>query len=465
MNFADFILAHSVDDPAALALSRGRYADFPEFTLALSTLEARRKLRTKVPEWLEHPSLRFPLPLSAEQCSSTETALYKAQFFASLFREEQCYLKPSLRDPSQPDGWAPPSYAAEGGHGFPIAPLFPAGINIADLTGGLGVDAWAFATAGARVLYNDMKPELVEAARHNFSELGVVAECRCEEVKPGAVAGILQGFKPDAFFLDPARRSATGGKVFRIADCSPDVTALLPELFAQARYVLVKLSPMLDITLGARELGTCVREVHVVGSGGECKELLFLLDREHSGDYTITVYDNSTTLSFTPSEERTASPLPSEARHLSSRPSEAHHLSSRPSEARGEIFLFEPGKALLKAGCFKLLSQRFSLAKPGVNTHLYFADSPQEALTPFGKWYRILESAPLDKRSIKSFGQRYPSADVTARDVHMTSEDLLKRLRSSSKSTPTPNPTASPIHIFALSTPSGNLLLSCTKAL
>jgi len=465
VNFADFILAHSVDDPAALALARGRYADFPEFTLALSTLEARRKLRSKVPEWLEHPSLRFPLPLSAEQCSSTETALYKAQILQDLFAEAE---KSAVVGQKFIDLFSGEKFLVREG----------VSASIADLTGGLGVDAWAFALAGAKVLYNDMKPELVEAARHNLPDLlssqpneapstchfdqgqrphGEISSFRCAEVTPGSVASILDGFKPDAFFLDPARRSATGGKVFRIADCSPDVTALLPELFAQARYVLVKLSPMLDITLGARELGTCVREVHVVGSGGECKELLFLLDREHSGDYTITVYDNSTTLSFTPSEERIALPL-------SSRPSEALHLSSRPSEARGEIFLFEPGKALLKAGCFKLLSQRFSLAKPGVNTHLYFADSPQEALTPFGKWYRIIESAPLDKRSIKSFGQRYPSADVTARDVHMTSEDLLKRLRSSSKSTPIPNPTDSPIHIFSLSTPSGNLLLSCTKA-
>lgn len=466
MTFADFILAHSADDPAALALSRGRCSAFPEFSLALSTLEARRKLRGKVPQWLEHPSLRFPLPLSAEQCSSTETALYKAHILASLFREERCYLKPSLRDPSQkrplplcispcspPRGHIALRAAAEGGHGFQIAPLFPAGINLADLTGGLGVDAWAFATAGATVLYNDMKPELEEAARHNFAELGVDVECRCEELKQGAVSAILDGFKPDAFFLDPARRSATGGKVFRISDCSPDVTALLPELFAAARYVLVKLSPMLDITLGARELGPCVREVHVVGSGGECKEILFLLDSDHSGDYTVTVYDSGHTLSFTPSEEHSAIPL-----------------LTQPSEARGETYLFEPGKALLKAGCFKLLSQRYGIQKAGVNTHLYFSDTHLENLSPFGKWFRILETAPLDKRSIKSFGERYPGADVTARDVHMTSEELLKRLRSSKSASTgisapadTHSSTDSPVHIFALSTPTGNLLLACTK--
>jgi len=377
MIFADFILQHQADDPAALALARKRYADFPEFPLALTTLEARRKLRGKVPEWLEVPSLLFPLPLSAEQCSSSETATYKSKLL------QKC--------------------------------------NIADITGGLGVDAWAFAKAGCKVLYNDMRQELVEAARHNFAELGITGvQFSCAEVAPGAVGGILGGFKADAFFLDPARRDTRGGKVFRIADCSPDVTALLPELFKYARFVLVKLSPMLDISLGARELGPSVREVHVVGADGECKELLFLLGRDHTGDYTITVADGGSTLQFSPAAEQEAQAI------------------LAPQELPSHFFV--PGKALLKAGCFKLLSQNYGLLKAGASAHLYFADEPQTALQPFGKWFRVLESAPLDKRSIRDFAARYPDADVTARAIPLTSDELRKRLGSRS---------GGPVHIFA----------------
>ena len=395
MNFADFILAHDADDPAALALARGRYADCPWFGLALRTLEARRKMRGKLPEWLAVPSLHFPLPLSAEQCSSSETAGYKAAMLLE---------------------WSPGQR------------------SIADLTGGLGVDAWAFAKAGAKVLYNDMKLELVEAARWNFGELGVEGlEFRCGEVKPGAVGEILGDFRPDAFFLDPARRDAAGGKVFRIADCSPDITALLPELFRYARYVLVKLSPMLDITLGARELGASVKEIHVVGSGGECKELLFLLDREFEGEYSVTVYDGGSTFCFSPVMEREAVPVYNDY----------------------GAWLFEPGKALMKAGCYKLLSEQFGLGKIGVNTHLYTASEPVEDLKPFGKWFRIMECAPLDKRSIKDFGSRYPYADVTARDVHMSSEELRKRLGCNSGGN---------VHIFALGTSSGSLLFACSRS-
>ena len=376
-------MQHSADDPADLALHRSRYANFPEFDLALRTLEARRKLRAKLPSWVDIPSLRFPYPLAAEQCSSEETAAYKASILAS-------------------------------------------GARVADLTGGMGADAAAFAALGGEVLYNDMRPDLVEAARHNFAELGIGnVRFSCAEVSPGSIGSILGEFKAGVVFLDPARRDSAGGKVFRIADCSPDVTALLPELFLHVRFVLLKLSPMLDISLGAKELGSCVKEVHCVGAGGECKELLFLLDREYSGDYSITVYENGKRFCFNPLEEIAAVA--------------SYGCNSGP-------MLFAPGKALLKSGCFKLLSQRFNLRKAGVNTHLYLADVAVVDLAPFGKWFRIEETAALDKRGIRDFGTRYPGADVTARGVHFTSEELKKRLASYGGKVTEP----AGMHIFAV---------------
>jgi len=397
VDYADFILQHSADDPARLALSRDRFRDFPEFDLALNTLEARRKLRGKLPLWLEMPSLRFPYPLAAEQCSSEETAAYKA-------------------------GLMPCS-------------------DIADLTGGIGADCAAFAALGGKVLYNDMRPELVEAARHNFAELGIRnVRLSCAEVKPGGIDAILGDFKADAVFLDPARRDSAGGKVFRIADCSPDVTALLPELFARVRFVMVKLSPMLDISLGAAELGASVREVHCVGAGGECKELLFLLDREFSGNYEIVVYEGGNRFCFNPLEEASA-------------------VAVQCSECAPGSWLFAPGKALLKSGCFKLLSRRFGIPKIGVNSHLYLADEPVRELWALGKWFRILEVVPLDKRGIRDIGTRYRGADVTARGVHITSEELKKRLDSASGSGATEG---GAVHIFAVHHDLGgkNLLLA-----
>lgn len=384
MEFAEFILAHEGEDPSALALARKRYAsEVEDFDLALTTLEVRRKLRTKVPQWYAVPSLRYPLRLSGEQCSSAETAFYKAKVAGSYGR------------------------------------------SVADLTGGLGVDSWAFAQVASAVLYNEMKPELADAARQNFTALGLAnVRVSCAELCPGKLAEVLDGFTPDVLFLDPARRAQDGRKVFRLEDCEPDVLQLLPELLEACPHVLLKLSPMADITLVSRQLG-CVKEVHVVGADGECKELLLKLERGYTGSFRTLIYENGATLA------------------LDEVPETVPVLS-------GDL-LFEPGKALLKAGAFDLPC-RYGLEKLEQHTHLYLASEREDALTPFGKWFRILETLPLDKRSIKDIGKRYPRAGVTARNIPMTSDELRKRLGVLDGGT---------LHIFGVKTAAGNQLLVC----
>ena len=86
MSFADFILQHEADDPVGLLLARDRYPDI-DLDLAVTTLEVRRRLKTKVPEWYAVPSLVYPSRLSGEQCSSSETARYKALLVSVLWRE------------------------------------------------------------------------------------------------------------------------------------------------------------------------------------------------------------------------------------------------------------------------------------------------------------------------------------------------------------------------------------------
>ena len=415
MSFADFILQHDADDPVRLLLARDKYPDV-DIDLAVTTLEVRRKLRTKVPEWYAVPSLVYPFRLSGEQCSSSETARYKAMVCGSSLVPE-----PSLRDPSHK--WAPPSYAAEGGHRFgdQTAPANER-LRIADLTGGMGVDAWAFAQVAEEVLYNEMQVELVRATELNFKELGVenvrFRNCR---VEPGKVKEVLDGFEPDVIFLDPARRAEDGRKVFLIEECQPDVLGLLPELFEASRYILLKLSPMADITMACKRLGAQVKEVHVVAAGGECKELLFLLDREWEGTPSTIVVAGAAVMEIPGQAWNDGSPfvIPSETKE-----------SGIPTGAkrRGEIWLFEPGKALLKAGAFDLPCRKFGLTKLGQHTHLYVGESVPEELRPFGKVFEVLEMMPLNNRTMKEAGKRWPQAEVTARNVPMTSDLLRKKL-------------------------------------
>lgn len=385
MELADFVLAHDGDDLGKLALARKRYVtEVKDFDLALTTLEVRRKLREKVPQWYAVPSLRFPLRVSGEQCSSTETARYKAAVAAA---------------------------AAKG--------------CLADLTGGLGVDSWAFAQVFDRVLYNEMRPELADAARRNFAELGLSnVTVSFAELAAGKLPLILGSFHPDILFLDPARRAMDGRKVFRLEDCQPDVLQLLPELLAACPLVLLKLSPMADITLVCKQLG-CVKAVHVVGAEGECKELLLLLERDYAGPYTLTVYSNGAV-------------------------AEISAPSGEPPAQVSPAWLFEPGKALLKAGAFTWPC-RFGLQKLGRHTHVYVGAEPVEVLKPFGKWYPILEVVPLNNRSIKELGKKYTRAEVTARNIPLTSDQLRAKLGVKS---------GGEVHIFGLHADAhaGNLL-------
>ena len=456
MEFKDFILAHEGEDLGALALARGRYAgEVEDFDLALTTLEVRRKLRTKVPSWYAEAGLRYPLRLSGEQCSSEETARYKAQVAA----------------------------ACCDGHPFAIA----------DLTGGLGVDSWTFAQVADQVLYNEMRLELADAARANFAALGISnIQVVSYELSSGNVASVLGGFRPDVLFLDPARRASDGRKVFRLEDCQPDVLQLLPELFAVCPLVLLKLSPMADITLVCKQLGG-VQEVHVVAAEGECKELLLLLERGYEGSYGITVYENGSVLAldqvqcmFGPGPIPGAGPGPASMAStglegIVGGPGPGVIIGPSPKvgwtrskDVIGKVMmgkvicsednlescfgkiLFEPGKALLKAGAFDLPCD-YGLEKLGRHTHLYVGSEVPEALLPFGKVFRLVEAMPMDKRSLKNIGLRYPKASVTARNIPLTSDALRKKLGVADGGS---------VHIFGahVDTLSAHYLLICTPA-
>ena len=411
MSFADFISQHENDDPVRLLLSRDKYPDI-DIDLAVTTLEVRRKLKTKVPEWYAVPSMIYPSRLSGEQCSSSETARYKALLTLGLRSEgvPPETASASLRPLPQPrPGSAGPSLLSC--RGWPeVSGGTPSLLKIADLTGGMGVDTWAFAQVAGEVLYNEMDEALAKAAELNFRELGVgnvrFRNCR---VEPGRVEEVLDGFEPDVIFLDPARRAEDGRKVFLIEECQPDVLGLLPELFAASRYVLLKLSPMADITMACKRLGEHVREVHVVAAGGECKELLFLLDRERTEAHSIVVVEGG---------------------HVMEIPDLVGDdgLAMRFGIPKEGDVLFEPGKALAKAGAFNLPCTRYGLMKLGHHTHLYVGESIPKELRPFGKVFWILEVLPLSNRSLKEAGKRWPQAEVTARNVSVSSDVLRKKL-------------------------------------
>ncbi len=404
-SIVSFVQEHLEDDVARLILDRAKWPEI-DMELAAACIESRRKLRNKVQEWYANPELVFPVRLSAEQCSSTATGLYKSALAERIVDRQQ--------------------------------------FKLADLTGGLGVDSWFFSKKAGRVLYNEMQKPLCEAAEHNFKALGIDNVIISNNIASTETIGaILEDFDPDIIYMDPARRGEGGRKVFLIEECTPDVLGLKESLFRHARHILLKLSPMADISMVCSRLGETCREVHIVATGGECKELLVWMDREWSGDYEITAAE-------LPADYPASEPAIFTFKPDDEKEQAAQICSTMPSEG---TFLFEPGKALMKSGCFNLIGRNLGMVKLGRSTHFYLTEDADKAedMRSLGRVYRVINCVPLDKRSIKEAGRTYPRAEVTARNIPMDTDTLRKKLGVTS---------GDDAHIFGLKADTlGNLLI------
>ncbi|MDO5442312.1 MAG: class I SAM-dependent methyltransferase [Bacteroidia bacterium] len=383
--------------------------------------DAVKRMEKKVPQWAGVAGIGFPTRLSMEQCSSSETALYKAALASAVFQQRElatealsslrCKYPSSLRCGNAPSAAMP---SAANDFSKPV---------ICDLTGGLGVDCWAFSGIAAHVHHNEMNRELSAAVQHNFKALGITnASFSSIEAAPGAISGIIDacGASPDIIYLDPARRSGTGKKVFLLEDCSPDVLSLKDELLAAAPDILMKLSPMADISMVCKRLGGTVREIHVIGADGECKELLVWMQRGWDKGCTIVCGG----LRFTQEEETAAVPV----------------MVREKQALLDSGYLFEPSSVLLKSGCFNLICSRLGLSKLGKFTHLYSAAEPSEELKSYGKIFSIKEIRPFDGRSIKAVGKEWPRSEVSSRNLPISSDELRKKMGVTSGGN---------VHIFA----------------
>ena len=357
-----FIEEHREDDPHALALQGKKYPEV-DMPLAVTQIAGRQIAARKLPSWYQITGLYYPRHLSMEQCSSEATAIYKA----SLLK----------------------------------------GDTFADLTGGFGIDCAFISRNFHRADYVERQEELCELARHNFPLLEL------EQIRVHHRDGVeyLEEMSPvDCLFLDPARRDGHGGKTVAISDCEPDVSALEMLLVDKAETVMVKLSPMLDMSLALNDLKT-VSEVHIVAVNNECKELLLILRKqpvssqisihcEHIGNGEKQHY------TFTLEDEKTA---------------------TCPLAAEVGTYLYEPNATILKAGAFRSLAQSYPVEKLHVNSHLYTSS----ALVPDfpGRRFRVEAVSGFGKKELKAFLKGMEKANVTIRNFPLSVAELRKRLK------------------------------------
>ncbi len=353
MDTKQFIADHLHDDVSELALKyRNAKVDM---ALALRQIEARQLLQKKVPSWSDNDELLFPARLSLEQCSSEATAYYKA----SLLHGE----------------------------------------TFADLTGGLGVDCYFISQNFQHSEYVEMNPELCELAKHNLT--GPV-------IHNSSAEDYLHFCDPlDCLFIDPARRDSHGRKVVSVADCTPNVVELQDLMLQKAKRVMIKLSPMLDISQALKELRH-VKEIHVVAVENECKELLFILEPEFEGEPVITCVNlesQQPTVAFTLEEERVA--------------------TLQLSKEVG-LYLYEPNAALMKGGCYRLLTQRFGVQKLHRNSHLYTSD---QLVSDFpGRIFEVDDWAVYGKKA-QALLEGIEKASIAVRNFPMTVAEIRKKLK------------------------------------
>ena len=223
-----FIREHSSDDVRTLALQAKKYPDI-NMPTAITQIAGRQVAAEKIPSWREIEEIWYPKHLSLEQCSSEITARYKARLFQ--------------------------------------------GDSLTDLTGGFGIDCSFLATGFKSATYVERQEELCEIAAHNFPILNL----NHINVRNEDGVDYLNAMSPvDCIFLDPARRNEHGGKTVAISDCEPNVAKLEGLLLSKANRIMIKLSPMLDLSQALKELPH-TQEVHIISVNNECKELLLLL--------------------------------------------------------------------------------------------------------------------------------------------------------------------------------------------
>ncbi|MEF9987039.1 MAG: class I SAM-dependent methyltransferase [Bacteroidales bacterium] len=347
--------------------------------LCVKCIEARHKIEYKIPLWYANATLVYPLSISVEQCSSEATALYKQQLVADILCDN-C-------------------------------------INIADITGGMGIDSYFLSLIAKSHYYIERNIELCNATKYNFKQLNAnnITVINDEYVLGNKkLFNFLADKNLSLIYIDPARRSKTNTKVISLQDYEPNVLELKEDFFRLAPYLLIKVSPMADIKLNLKLLPNTV-QIHIIAVDNECKELLFLMSNNNAVNNNIDTTEDPQIIAvnITANEEL----------HFAFTLQEEESAKAIFTSTVGE-YLFEPYKSVLKSGAYKLVSQRFGLKKLAPSTHLYTSDTPCANFP--GKTFKVCDVRNFNKKELKKTAKDYPQASICARNFPLDTNSLKK---------------------------------------
>lgn len=476
----DFIRQHQDDDVRQLAFLGSKYPEV-DMPFALDQIRGRKMARVKLPRWASIDGIIYPPHISMEQCSSEQTALYKAELAARLLglspsssengeekekesenalnlhlseicefagkgavdsefakNEATCKKQQILTEPGEDVNETKEEVCESD---------FSEETGFVDLTGGFGVDfSYIASRLGVKSMYVERQAHLCEAAKENFGRLGlknaIVKNGDGIEVlhsfasKKEAAASDSLGITEDQsqsllktnlglklIFIDPARRDDAGNKVVSLKDCTPDVTLLQEEMLSKADYVIIKLSPMLDWHRAVSELN-CVQEVHIISVNNECKELLLVLSARNMGEMEASSADR---------EVKHAGSLciycvnDAQSFVCDELDMESSPVKIAPSTLEEMQYLYEPNASLMKAGCFSVLSERYGARMLSKNSHLFVSQAPIEAFP--GRSFRIIAISSFNKKELKRHLSGITKANIATRNFPLSVAELRKRLK------------------------------------
>ena len=476
----DFIRQHQDDDVRQLAFLGSKYPEV-DMPFALDQIRGRKMARVKLPRWASIDGIIYPPHISMEQCSSEQTAFYKAELAARLLG-----LSPSSSENGEEKEKESENasnlhlseiceFAGKGAVDSEFAKNeatckkkqilteskenvneikeephegdFTEETGFVDLTGGFGVDfSYIASRLGVKSMYVERQAHLCEAAKENFGRLGlknaIVKNGDGIEVlhsfasKKEAAASDSLGITEDQsqsllktnlglklIFIDPARRDDAGNKVVSLKDCTPDVTLLQEEMLSKADYVIIKLSPMLDWHRAVSEL-SCVQEVHIISVNNECKELLLVLSARNMGGMEALSADGEVKHS---GNLRIYCVNDAQSFVCDELDMESSSVRIAPPVLEEMQYLYEPNASLMKAGCFGVLSERYDARMLSKNSHLFVSREPI-AVFP-GRSFRIIAVSSFNKKELKRHLSGITKANIATRNFPLSVAELRKRLK------------------------------------
>ncbi len=353
----NYINDHLTSDLHSLIL-KGTPFDEISSQEIVNQIICKQKSEKKLPSWFQNNSIYYPSKINIEQSSSEKTAKYKSQLIS--------------------------------------------GKKIMDLTGGFGVDSYYFSKIFKTVIYCEINDKLSKISEHNFKQLDA------NNIQVISENGIKYLHKKnenfDVIYLDPSRRNNDKRKVFLLKDCSPNIIENIDLLFCKTTTILLKTSPILDISSTIKEL-KFVKEIHVVAVNNDVKELLYLLEKEYKGTIKIK------TINFT--------------KKYTQKFNFIYNKQNKSTYEEPLKYLYEPNSAILKSGGFHEISSQLNLFKLHQHSHLYTSVKQQDFP---GRKFKITKINPYDKKKIIS-SLSTKKANITTRNFRKTVSQIRKELK------------------------------------